>query len=124
MIGMDGTTGRRLTGLDHLRQSIKDILTTPVGSRVMRRDYGSELFQLIDQPGHKANLLRLYAATIDALLRWEPRIKPRRVQMAAIDEQGRATLMLDAVAAFDYADLRAGQLVQLDVPIGPMVEVT
>ena len=115
---MDGTTGRRLTGLDHLRQSIRDILTTPVGSRVMRRDYGSELFQLIDQPGHKANLLRLYAATIEALLRWEPRIKPSRVQMESIDEQGRVTLALDAVAAFDFADLRAGQLVQIDVPIG------
>ncbi len=118
MIGMNATTGHAMSGLDHLRQSIKDILTTPIGSRVMRRDYGSELFNLIDHHGNKANMLRVYAATIEALLRWEPRIKPRRVQVDSIDEQGRVTLALDAIAAFDLGDVRAGQLVQIDVPIG------
>jgi phage baseplate assembly protein W len=41
MQGMNRNTGRKLSGVDHLRQSIVDILTTPIGSRVMRRDYGS-----------------------------------------------------------------------------------
>lgn len=115
---MNATTGQTMTGIEHLRQSIMDILTTPIGSRVMRRDYGSELFNLLDHPGNKANLLRVYAATIEALLRWEPRIRPRRVQIDSIDEQGRVTLALDAIAAFDLADVRAGQLVQISVPIG------
>jgi len=118
LIGMSATTGQALTGLEHLRQSITDILTTPIGARVMRRDYGSDLFNLLDHPGNKANLLRVYAATIEALLRFEPRIKPRRVQIDGITEQGHITLTLDAIATFDLAYVRAGQLVQLDIPIG------
>src|SRR3546814_12586651 len=43
MIGVDRATGQRLDGNDHLAQSIGDILSTPIGTRVMRRDYGSML---------------------------------------------------------------------------------
>jgi phage baseplate assembly protein W len=50
MNGMDNLTGKSLADLAHLRQSIADILTTPIGSRVMRRDYGSRIFQRIDAP--------------------------------------------------------------------------
>lgn len=74
MTGMNSNTGRRLDGRDHIRQSIVDILTTPIGSRVMRRTYGSLLPELIDQPLNGATMLRACAATADALLRWEPRI--------------------------------------------------
>ena len=41
MNGINATTGAALSGMDHLRQSIRDILTTRVGTRVMRRAYGS-----------------------------------------------------------------------------------
>ncbi|EAI5420444.1 baseplate assembly protein, partial [Campylobacter coli] len=32
-----------------IEESIKDILTTPLGSRVMRPEYGSLLYTLIDR---------------------------------------------------------------------------
>ncbi|NBO96416.1 MAG: phage baseplate protein, partial [Betaproteobacteria bacterium] len=41
MLGINAQTGQPLAGIDHLRQSIRDILTTRIGTRVMRRDYGS-----------------------------------------------------------------------------------
>ncbi len=50
MRGMDAKTGKALEAIDHLKQSIIDILTTPVSSRIMRRDYGSRLFELVDKP--------------------------------------------------------------------------
>lgn len=43
MTGMSATTGRALTEREHLAQSIADILTTPLNTRIMRRDYGSLL---------------------------------------------------------------------------------
>ncbi|MCP6182931.1 baseplate assembly protein, partial [Klebsiella pneumoniae] len=49
-LGMNRTTGERISDVDHISQSIGDILRTPVGSRVMRREYGSLLSQMIDQP--------------------------------------------------------------------------
>lgn len=104
---MNATTGERMGGLDHLRQSIRDILTTPIGSRVMRREYGSRLFQLIDAPMNRSTLLDLYAATAEALDRWEPRMKVESVQ-AVSAEPGRVELTVTGTYLPD------GQLITLD----------
>lgn len=90
--GMSAATGRRLEDLEHIKQSVRDILTTPIGSRVMRREYGSLLPELIDQPLNGATLMRAYAATVMALVRWEPRIRVTRVQF---DMDGAGRLMID-----------------------------
>lgn len=95
MQGMNAQTGRQLCGLAHLRQSITDILSTPMGSRVMRREYGSRLFELIDAPVTQGTLIDLYAATAEALAKWEPRFKLNRVQRASIAEDGRTRLILE-----------------------------
>ncbi|AOE85829.1 GPW/gp25 family protein [Pseudomonas sp. TCU-HL1] len=92
---MNRHTGNALDELGHLRQSIEDILTTPVGSRVMRRKYGSQLFELIDQPLNDHTRLRAYAATALALMRWEPRVRLTRVQLLAGAKPGTATLILE-----------------------------
>ena len=81
MRGMSAIDGRALEGADHLSQSIADILTTPIGSRVMRRDYGSRIPELIDQPITPRLAVELYAATAEALRRWEPRFKLTRVRL-------------------------------------------
>ncbi|MGX2951279.1 GPW/gp25 family protein [Ursidibacter sp. B-7004-1] len=79
---MDKKTG--LTLLDenaHIRQSVADILLTPIGSRVMRREYGSQLFELIDRPLNMALALQIAAASVMALKRWEPRIEITRFKI-------------------------------------------
>ncbi|MCB2052280.1 MAG: GPW/gp25 family protein, partial [Novosphingobium sp.] len=84
MTGMSRTTGKALGGNDHLAQSIGDILSTPLGSRVMRRDYGSMLPDLIDHPLNGDNRLLVYAATAMAIRRWEPRFRLKRCRLAAV----------------------------------------
>lgn len=81
MQGMSRQSGENLSGVSHLRQSILNILTTPIGSRVYRRNYGSRLFELIDAPTNEAWAVDVYAATAEALARWEPRIRLKRVQV-------------------------------------------
>lgn len=81
MIGISATTGKAISGIDHVRQSVRDILSTPIGTRVMRREYGSRLFQLIDAPLNRNTLLDLYSAVAEALDRWEPRISVTSVQI-------------------------------------------
>ena len=73
MNGIDASTGKSISGLAHLRQSVRDILTTPIGTRVMRRDYGSRLYRLVDAPMNDATHLDMMAATYEALETWEPR---------------------------------------------------
>jgi hypothetical protein len=72
--GMQRDSGLQLTDIDHIRQSVRDILLTPQGSRVMRRDYGSLLSALLDQPQNETLRLQIMSACYMALLRWEPRI--------------------------------------------------
>ncbi|MGD8162475.1 GPW/gp25 family protein [Pantoea sp. FN0307] len=73
--GMSRNTGEALADLEHIRQSVRDILTTPIGSRIMRRSYGSLLSALIDQPQNAALRLQIMSACYMAILQWEPRIK-------------------------------------------------
>lgn len=93
MNGMNAQSGRDLSGINHLRQSLRDILTTPIGTRVMRREYGSRLFELLDAPMNNATLVELYGATAEALARWESRFRLTRVR-ATSAEPGRVILEL------------------------------
>jgi phage baseplate assembly protein W len=95
MTGMSRTSGAAIDGPDSFRESVADILGTAIGTRVARRDYGSLLPDLIDQPLTAANILRIFAASALALARWEDRIRPRRFSLTAGDRPGAATLIID-----------------------------
>lgn len=110
---MSRDTGRRLTEEDHIRQSIRDILTTPVGSRIMRRTYGSLLPDLIDQPANPANRLRLMNATVMAIVKWEPRVSINNVSLDTT-YGGTATIILEATRRTGQ---RAGQRINISVPL-------
>jgi hypothetical protein len=111
IMGMNAQTGQRIDGLDHIRQSVRDILTTPLGTRVMRREYGSLLPELIDQPLNDALLLQAYAATIMALIRWEPRIRVTAIRrFVSSGQPGHATLEIDG-------QTQSGQPISIEVPV-------
>lgn len=93
MYGIDASTGRRLGGIDHLRQSIRDILTTPIGSRVINRAYGSRLYELIDKPFSSSTKLSIVAATAEALMIHEPRIEVERISLR-VYEVGKVVIDL------------------------------
>ena len=79
MTGINRSTGKLMAESEHIRQSIADILLTPLGSRVMRRDYGSDLPFLLDQPFNGTTQQLCIAAASDALQRWETRLQLSRV---------------------------------------------
>lgn len=114
MRGTHAITGQAIDGEAHLRQSIADILTTPLGARVMRRDYGSLLPELIDQPFNGTTQVRLYAAVAQALMRWEPRVRLGRVSIERGAAGGAYTLTLEGVRT-DGAQPSA--LADLTVPL-------
>lgn len=95
--GMDRRTGKVLTGWAHVVQSIEDILTTRVMTRVMRRDYGSNVPKLVDAPMNQGSLLRLYVAIADALEQWEPRFRLTHVTFTAAGADGAAEIALAGI---------------------------
>lgn len=93
MIGMDRRTGLPISGVEHLRQSIEDILTTPLGSRLMRPEYGSTIRRFVDLPVSEGWKSAVQAEAARALKRWEPRIELTRVQVLSV-LSGRITFRL------------------------------
>ncbi|SFB45432.1 hypothetical protein SAMN03159488_03997 [Pseudomonas sp. NFIX10] len=92
---MNRYTGAPLTAEENIAQSISDILSTRLGTRVMRREYGSLLPDLVDHPFNDTTRLQVYAATVIALMRWEPRISLSRVQFLGTTLQGQASLDIE-----------------------------
>ena len=97
--GMSDKTGQQIHYHDHLRQSINRILTTPVGSCVVRREFGSYLFELIDSATNADGLQRLRAAAAQALIRWEPRLVIERVDIVP-DAEGRVQYIIVGSSEF------------------------
>ncbi|MCP8463086.1 GPW/gp25 family protein [Pseudomonas sp. ZM23] len=106
MIGMDRRTGQPLTGLAHLKQSIEDILTTPLGARRMRPEYGSRLRRMVDLPVTEGWKGAVQAEVARAVGRWEPRIRLQSVQVVAV---------LDGSVTFQLRGLYLGDDVALEV---------
>lgn len=115
MTGMDAVTGKIISGTAHLAQSIGDILSTPIGSVVMLRDYGSALFELIDAPANALTRSRIYAATATALARWEPRIRLTRVTLSVDDQSWPLTIEGERTDAASPSEF-----VRLTIPLRPV----
>jgi phage baseplate assembly protein W len=110
--GMNRHTGKALEGFDHLRQSIADILSTRKGTRVMRREYGSDLAGLVDRPMNASLITAIYAETAEALYRWEPRLRLRRVEADLSGfAEGRIVLTLTGVYVPDGRQVYGDDLV-------------
>lgn len=108
---MNRETGAAISTVEHIAQSISDILTTRLGTRVMRREYGSLLPELVDHPFNDLTRLRVYAATVMALMRWETRISLSRVQFTGANLQGQAVLDLEGRV------IDTNEMLSLSVPL-------
>ena len=95
MQGMSKHTGENIGAMAHLRQSIEDILTTPLGTRVGRRDYGSTLPDLVDRPMSAGLVVDVTSASALALDKWEPRFALKRVHVASANATGHLQLGLE-----------------------------
>ncbi len=88
-VGMSRETGKPISDEDHLRQSIRDILTTRIGTRVMLRDYGSNIPEMVDRPLNRATIAALRADMIDALNKWEPRAHIDQITIKEVSSGGK-----------------------------------
>lgn len=109
---MSATTGRAIDEATHIRASVRDILRTPIGTRVMRREYGSMLFALIDAPMDRVTVLDIIQATAGAIGRWEPRVRVQRAEIVDA-KPGHLTLNLDLWSR------ATGEAIRLTDALGP-----
>ena len=72
MTGINRETGQMLNDTEHLSERIKDLLTTPVGTRSHRRTYGCDIYKYIDAPITEGVIADIIAEVADAINKWEP----------------------------------------------------
>ncbi|MGR3485483.1 MAG: GPW/gp25 family protein [Paracoccaceae bacterium] len=89
-------TGLPITGLDVLREDIARILGTRTGSRLLRRDYGSDLPDRVGAPLNGETIAEIYADVAQALDRQMPELRLKRVELLDADADGRFAFRLDA----------------------------
>ena len=87
-------TGAPIGGWDHVVQSIGTILGTRLESRVMRREFGSGVPDLVDAPMNEASVLSLFVAVAEAIAAWEPRFELTNIQFEGAAD-GLITLVLN-----------------------------
>ncbi len=104
---MNISNGKAISEISHIKQAIINILTTPIGSRIMRRDYGSRLFEKIDRPLNGELIAEIYSDIVEALFIWEPRFELEQVFVQNI-EKGKITIDLEGSL------LRNGEKISLE----------
>jgi len=75
-----------VTDFNAVRQSIISILTTRPGERVMRPEFGSNLWELLFEPMDDTTEDRLNDAVSTAIRRWEPRVILQGVKLISEDD--------------------------------------
>lgn len=100
----------RTSGSEKLKENIKHILLTGLGERVMRRDYGGGLRQLVHDPNNDALRAIVQHQMAKAIGRWEPRVQVQGVTVT----QNEGELYVE----IRYVIGRTQQPQSLSVPIG------
>jgi len=109
---IDSTTGGvvQTVGAEKLKENVIQILLTDIGERVMRRDYGGGLRQLLHDPGNDALRAILQHQIGKAIAEHEPHVLVQGVTVAL--QEG--TLFLHV----DYTIRRTQSNQSVSVPIG------
>lgn len=93
MAGIDRMTFGVIGNLDSAYQGLEVMFTTRLASRVMRREFGAGLVELLGRritPPLFAIFQQLLATSIDL---WEPRFKVRRITLAGSAEEVRLGIL-------------------------------
>lgn len=82
-------------GDDNVEHSLRVLLLTRVGERVMRRDFGSRLGEMVFRPGSEQNLRAIEREVRATIARWEPRVEVLDVRAEAeADDATHVTVSL------------------------------
>lgn len=87
-VGTDPATGRFLESPEEedIRQAIQIILSTKKGERVMRPEFGCDIYNFVFGTMDYTSLRQMEYTVMEALIRWEPRIRDMQVQAEPSEE--------------------------------------
>jgi len=87
-VGADGRLAWSV-GEDNVRESIRVILMTEVGERLMREEFGCGLRQYLFEPNNVATRQRIQDSIVNSITRWESRVSLDAVTVDPDDNDPR-----------------------------------
>ena len=99
MAGIDRRTGKVISNLASAFQGVEVTLTTRLSSRVMRREFGGGVAELLGRAVTAKLFVAWQQLVATAIDLWEPRFKVRRVTVSGSADQlrlGTAGLKIEA----------------------------
>lgn len=90
-----------------IAQSIRTILTTAKGTRVMRRDFGSDLPLLLDRPMNEATIVSVFSESAGAIATHEPRFALASITNDQVGADGIFAFTARGVDRADGAKIEA-----------------
>jgi phage baseplate assembly protein W len=87
----------RIDGLARCLRAIETILTTRKGTRVMRRDFGSDLLALIDRPMNEMTIMDAIMSVVEPINTWEPEFQVKRVLINEASSAGNLDLTIEGI---------------------------
>lgn len=117
------------TGPEKIRDNIVHILLTGLGERVMRRDYGAGLRQLLHDPINDALVAVVQHQLLKSIAQAEPRVEVTGARVR-VYRPGSGEAMADVgtlggeiagdalIAEVEFTIRSTGQPVSLSVPVG------
>jgi len=87
-VGADGRLAWSV-GEDNVRESIRVILMTEVGERLMREEFGCGLRQYLFEPNTVATRQRIQDSIVNSITRWESRVSLDAVTVDPDDNDPR-----------------------------------
>ncbi len=103
-----GGIGQR-AGDRKIKENIIHLLLTGIGERVMQREYGGGIWQLVHDPNNKVLRAIVQHQISKAIGKWEPRVLLQNVQVA----QKEGTLTIE----IQYVERQTQQFQLLAVPV-------
>jgi phage baseplate assembly protein W len=100
------------SGVQKLKDNIAHLLLTTVGERVMLRDYGGGLRQLLHDPNNDAMVAIVRHQVAKAIGTYEPRVLVQTVDITQDEDVGVLTVSVKFVVR------QTKQVQQVSVPIG------
>lgn len=94
-VGIDAETGGTIYGWSHVEQSIRDILFTRFGERIMREHYGAFLAGLLGRNITTKEVAPVLAAISSAIDMWEPRFKVTALKPISVSRDGALGIYIE-----------------------------
>jgi phage baseplate assembly protein W len=84
-------------GVKDIEQSLEILLSTDLGERLMRPDYGCELRRLVFDPLSTSLTTDVVELVRTAILYHEPRIRLSEVQLIPVPAEGRMDILIEYI---------------------------